>query len=319
MNAIDTNANAQLGLVNANTESLINIAPVLNVNRDDESQATAIKEGFLAKLERQVRPVAHAKKEAEARIIKAKSEADVVKELRAIYPTFSDEQLMLAARGYMFSPMEANNFFATVKAADLISKGVEGLPGLPQSCIDQDVRGASTAYEEDVQDIWAKLIKEEFSSGNPYSKRLKQILQGMDSNEAKQFQFLCSFSLWTPVGPENKPTPIPVISKDEKSWFYNDGAIPVQSLASLESLGLISMTKWTTFRLAPGNSMAFLTSSKAVFAKNETEKELSFDFGQAMFLDVGIELAEICDAKQNDAVFNLVAKTSGLTIDVVDR
>lgn len=305
----EVKANAQAGAVNfaANDMSL---QPTLNLNLQGNGSRSAFPLNFIQGVRSAVHPIKAAKDEAEAACVRAKSISDIVDIYKKAFPTFSDAQIFLLAYGYPTSTMQAENVLDVLgRAGELVDVPVTNR--LDSSCIDMDIRGAQTAYDDELREIWAKLISQEASTGHARSKRTKALLEQMDVEDANQLLSVLSCCLWTPVGPELHLEPIPLLFKtsDDDSWTYNGGMISAEAISALDSLGVLVSGKWVSFTIDPGDQLELYTSSRHVCITNNSKKELELNFGPAKFLKLGIELAEVVGASVDDRVLEIMKES----------
>lgn len=305
----EVKANAQAGAVNfaANDMSL---QPTLNLNLQGNGSRSAFPLNFIQGVRSAVHPIKAAKDEAEAACVRAKSISDIVDIYKKAFPTFSDAQIFLLAYGYPTSTMQAENVLDVLgRAGELVDVPVTNR--LDSSCIDMDIRGAQTAYDDELREIWAKLISQEASTGHARSKRTKALLEQMDVEDANQLLSVLSCCLWTPVGPELHLEPIPLLFKtsDDDSWTYNVGMISAEAISALDSLGVLVSGKWVSFTIDPGDQLELYTSSRHVCITNNSKKELELNFGPAKFLKLGIELAEVVGASVDDRVLEIMKES----------
>ena len=311
----DIKANAQAGVVNFAANDM-NLQPTLNLNLQGDGSRSAFPLNFIQSVRSAVHPIKAAKDEAEAACVRAKSISDIVDIYKKAFPTFSDAQIFLLAYGYPTSTMQAENVLNVLNRAGGLADG-SGVSKLDSSCIDMDIRGAQTAYDDELREIWAKLISQEVSTGHARSKRIKALLEQMDVEDANQLLSVLSCCLWTPVGPELHLEPIPLLFKtsDDDSWTYNGGMISAEAISALDSLGVLVSGKWVSFTIDPGDQLELYTSSRHVCITNNSKKELELNFGPAKFLKLGIELAEVVGASVDDRVLEVMKES--ISADVI--
>lgn len=311
----DIKANAQAGVVNFAANDM-NLQPTLNLNLQGDGSRSAFPLNFIQSVRSAVHPIKAAKDEAEAACVRAKSISDIVDIYKKAFPTFSDAQIFLLAYGYPTSTMQAENVLNVLNRAGGLADG-SGVSKLDSSCIDMDIRGAQTAYDDELREIWAKLISQEVSTGHARSKRTKALLEQMDVEDANQLLSVLSCCLWTPVGPELHLEPIPLLFKtsDDDSWTYNGGMISAEAISALDSLGVLVSGKWVSFTIDPGDQLELYTSSRHVCITNNSKKELELNFGPAKFLKLGIELAEVVGASVDDRVLEIMKES--ISADVI--
>lgn len=305
----DIKANAQAGVVNFAANDM-NLQPTLNLNLQGDGSRSAFPLNFIQSVRSAVHPIKAAKDEAEAACVRAKSISDIVDIYKKAFPTFSDAQIFLLAYGYPTSTMQAENVLNVLNRAGGLADG-SGVSKLDSSCIDMDIRGAQTAYDDELREIWAKLISQEVSTGHARSKRTKALLEQMDVEDANQLLSVLSCCLWTPVGPELHLEPIPLLFKtsDDDSWTYNGGMISAEAISALDSLGVLVSGKWVSFTIDPGDQLELYTSSRHVCITNNSKKELELNFGPAKFLKLGIELAEVVGASVDERVLEIMKES----------
>lgn len=267
----DIKANAQAGVVNFAANDM-NLQPTLNLNLQGDGSRSAFPLNFIQSVRSVVHPIKAAKDEAEAACVRAKSISDIVDIYKKAFPTFSDAQIFLLAYGYPTSTMQAENVLNVLNRAGGLADG-SGVSKLDSSCIDMDIRGAQTAYDDELREIWAKLISQEVSTGHARSKRTKALLEQMDVEDANQLLSVLSCCLWTPVGPELYLEPIPLLFKtsDDDSWMYNGGMISAEAISALDSLGVLVSGKWVSFTIDPGDQLELYTSSRHVCITNNSK------------------------------------------------
>jgi hypothetical protein len=302
----DIKANAQAGAVNISTND-VSFQPTVNLGINGSGDIASFPARFIRNARKALNPIGAARDEAEMRNIEASSIADVVAIYKRAFPTFTDGQLYLMAHGYNASASQADNLLNVLERAGKMSDS-NRVDELPESCIDLDIHGAQTAYDDQLREMWAKLISQEVSSGSARSKRTKKILEQMDSGEASQLFSILRCCLWAKVGPNSVFTPIPVLlrtSKDD-SWTYNGGTISSESVVAMASLGLLSTNNWTTFTLAPKGGLNLYSSSSHVLLINNKDEKIDINLGYAKFLKPGIELIEILDVPMDDRLMSVM-------------
>lgn len=304
-------ATGQVGLANASIDDVnLSFSPTLSLSLNSLDRQPLPQRLLMA-----CRPDKWAQMNATATEAKAAAISNAVKIYRETFPTFNDNQLFLAASGYYATPEQANNAMNVLeRAADKTT--ADKTDELPIASIDSDIRGAQSAYEEKLRDIWSTLVAQEVSTGHAKSKRTKMILENMDGEDALQLHALLKFCLWAPVGPKRTLTPVPVLVKtpSDNSWTYNDGAIAAEALNTLESFGLITTQEWITFSLPKDQGMGLGSHSHTALYVNNTTDKLEFNFGQCKFLKPGIELAEVIAAETDERTFKLLKQEKGLNL-----
>lgn len=302
----DIKANAQAGAVNISTNDA-SFQPTVNLGINGRGDIASFPARFIRSARKALYPIGAARDEAEIRNIEASSIADVAAIYKRAFPTFTDGQLYLMAHGYNASASQADNLLNVLERAGRMSDS-NRVDELSESCIDLDIHGAQTAYDDDLREMWAKLISQEVSSGRARSKRTKKILEQMDSEEANQLFSILRCCLWAKVGPNSVLTPIPVLLKtsEDDSWTYNGGTISFESVVAMDSLGLLSSNDWITFTLEPKGGLNLFSSSSHVLLINNKDEKIKINLGYAKFLKPGIELIEILDVPMDDRLMSVM-------------
>lgn len=310
----EAKANLQAGGVNIAVDGA-SFEPTLNLSFNDAGQL-----GFPSKFIRGVRrafnPVKVARQDADIKRLDADSVSEVVAIYRAAFPSFNDAQLFMLAHGYSTTAAEADNVLEVLQRAGQISDGSKS-DELPLSCVDLDIKGAQSAYDDELRDIWGKLISQEASTGIARSKRTKSTLETMDAEDAKYLSDVLSFCVWTKTGPRLTPTPIPVLVKtpEDDSWSYNGGAVSQDAVKALDSLGILSSGEWISFTLRPNQGVNLTSSLCNILLLNNKEVDVNFRLGEYRFLKPGIELAEVIGTPTDERVIELMK--SSLDVEVL--
>lgn len=302
----EAKANLQAGAVNVTADGA-SFNPTLSLSFGDVPQF-GFPGKFIRGARRAINPVKAAQQDAEVRSLEAASIAEAVAVYRSAFPTFTDAQLFMMVHGYNMSPAQADNVLHVLERAGRISGGFDSrINELPASCVDLDVQGAQTAYDDQLRDIWSKLITQEASTGKARSKRTKSTLEIMDAEDARSLFNVLSFCLWAKVGPRLTPTPIPVLIKtpEDDSWTYNRGAVRADSLNALDSLGILSADEWISFTIQPNQGVDFFSTFGNGLLFNNKVSVVKLHLGQYMLLKPGIELADVIGAPTDKRVIEL--------------
>lgn len=305
----DIKANAQAGAVNFAANDM-NLQPTLNLNLQGDGSRSAFPLNFIQGVRSAVHPIKAAKDEAEAACVRAKSISDIVDIYKKAFPTFSDAQIFLLAYGYPTSTMQAENVLNVLNRAGGLADGSDASK-LDSSCIDMDIRGAQTAYDDELREIWAKLISQEVSTGHARSKRTKALLEQMDVEDAIQLLSVLRCCLWTPVGPSSRPEPVPLLFRTsaDDSWTYNGGMVSTEAVSTLDSLGVLTSGEWISFTVDPGDELELYSLQRLVCIRNNGKEKLQLDLGRAKFLKLGIELAEVVGASVDERVLQIMKES----------
>lgn len=149
--------------------------------------------------------------------------------------------------------------------------------------------------DNQMQELWAKILAGEANSPGSYTKRTIHLLASLDKYDAILFSKLCSF-IWI-IG-----TPVPLIFDSQKE-IYGKNGIAFDSLKHLDSIGLISFEALSGYvRKGFGKTVKIAYGSRTITLEFPKEKENDLTIGHAIFTDVGLQLANICKFDNIDGV-----------------
>jgi hypothetical protein len=144
--------------------------------------------------------------------------------------------------------------------------------------------------DDEMQNLWAKVLAGEANSPGRFSKRTVNMLGTLDKSDAELFTKLCGF-VWF------FETPVPLIYGIEVD-IYNRHDINFSSLKHLDEIGLVSVSSIGGFsrRYLPQRVLAhYYETSVVIQFEKESENEL--DVGVVLFSRTGEELAAICGSR----------------------
>ena len=161
-----------------------------------------------------------AKAEAEANLLKAKTDIEITDLHRRAMHRFVEEE----------ANRQENMEEITKKSLPHLKE--ESNPeNMEDDWVNNFFEKSRIVSDEEMQSIWANVLAGEANSPGTYSKRTVNLLGDLDKKDAELFQSLCRF-VWV-IG---SLTPL-VFDTDEK--IYTDHGINFGSLSHLDSLGLI--------------------------------------------------------------------------------
>lgn len=308
----------------------------VNVSASASAEANAIKvsgntlevnigggeKRFPENILRALNPVWYESREAKAREIKANSLKKTIGTLLEGCPVMTRQRAVMEAMGYRMTNEQADNFVAVSDRASAILKETGGVanPMLPETR-DRIVDGASHAYEDDVRELWGRILAGEVNKPGSFSKRTMSILSDMGKREAESFMKLCSYSTCLVSGASESHVimgePIPVLSIDSSGASYNGGKISLAELSTLDSLGLIDQSLLNINIIKNGMTFSYLANNALVVAKNDAaEKKINFE--GAVFRSAGLELSRICDIGcAQDLADILASKLENVGLEVI--
>ena len=235
---------------------------------------------------RQIRRVAAA--EADADIIKAKSEIQVTGLQRRALARFISEEAKKQENIESIIEKSIPELAATSNPQDMDDDWIMNF--FDKCRIISDI---------EMQFLWAKVLASEANNPNTYSKRTVNLLGSLAKSDAVLFTELCRF-MFMAKGPH------PLIF-DVKASIYIENHIVFDSLTHLGNIGLI------TFNSISGYAITNLPQEVVIgyFAKtlklrfNKTE-ENSLKVGTMLLSQSGIELSRVCHSEPVDGFFDYV-------------
>jgi hypothetical protein len=236
----------------------------------------------------QIRRVARA--EAEACLIKAKAEIEITDLHRRAMHRFVEEE----------AKRQDNMEAITEKALPLLESGSD-----PSKMEDDWVTNffdkSRIVSDNDMQDLWSRVLAGESNSPGSYSKRTVNFLGDLDKKDAELFSALCSFGWF--IGDFT-----PLVFNVEAA-IYNDKGLNFSTLAHLDSIGLVQFGHLTGFirkGLPKTFTVAYCGQPLILTMPNEKDNEVSI--GCVLLTQVGLELASVCQAPGVEGFVDYVKK-----------
>ncbi|HEY0349288.1 MAG TPA: DUF2806 domain-containing protein [Pyrinomonadaceae bacterium] len=168
--------------------------------------------------------------------------------------------------------------------------------------------------EDEMQNLWSRLLAGEANSPGKYSKRTLSVLSDLDQYDALLFTILCSFTWELSSLPGeihiNTSLVTPLIY-DERDDFYNRLGIDASVISHLATIGLIQH-KHDGYRhdlsqnLFLGMGFEVRYFGKLVRVYTEGEMNEGFPIGTVMFTKSGAELSSVCGAKPIERLWEYV-------------
>lgn len=216
-----------------------------------------------------------AKAEAEAGLIKAKSEIEITDLHRRAMRRFVEEE----------ANRQENMEEITRKSLPHLAED-SNPEGMEDDWVTNFFDKSRIVSDEEMQSIWAQVLAGEANIPGSFSKRTVNLLGDLDKRDAELFQTLCRFG-WM----FGKFTPLLFDTQDE---IYNDLGINFGSLSHLDSLGLIQLNSVTGFsrrRLPKNFTVSYFGQVLPLTMSKETDNTLSI--GKVLLTQAGQELARI--------------------------
>ena len=219
-----------------------------------------------------------AKAEAEANLIKAKSEIEITELHRRAMHRFVEE--------------EANR---QENMEEITKKSIPHLKeeSKPEQMEDDWITNffdkSRIISDDEMQTLWAKVLAGEANLPGTYSKRTVNLLSDLDKKDALLFQSLCRFGWF--IG---NFTPLVF---DPQAEIYNRAGINFESLSHLDSLGLIQFGVIAGFsrqRLPKQFVVTYCGQPVALTMQKDTDNVL--EIGNVLLTQAGRELANVINA-----------------------
>jgi hypothetical protein len=198
---------------------------------------------------------------------------------------------------------KAHNFLKIAKIADRELAGAPKKENSGKYDFDWFVRfyeaGGGISNEE-MQDIWAKILAGEINNPNTYSLRTIEVLKNLNQQEAKLFKEICPKCIvfdGTVVLPND-------------AEYLEKRHISVASIIRLSECGLINDNSLLTMtrKISPQHEVICKGSNLLIMAssKNESSAELTFSVNPLSL--VGVELFHAVGTKSDDESIKLFAR-----------
>jgi len=229
-----------------------------------------------------------AKAEAEASLIKTKSEIEITDLHRRAIHRFVEEE----------AQRQENMEEITKKALPHLDNNSD-----PSRMQDDWVTNffdkSRIVSDNEMQEIWAKVLAGEANSPGTYSKRTVNFLGDLDKRDAELFQSLCSYGwivgIFTPL------------IFDVRNAIYNDRNINFGTLTHLDSIGLVQFNHLSGYirkGLPKSFTITYCGHPLTLTMANEKDNDLSI--GNILLTQVGSELARVCEAPGIDGFYDYV-------------
>ncbi|MBE0684611.1 MAG: DUF2806 domain-containing protein [Anaerolineaceae bacterium] len=219
-----------------------------------------------------------AKAEAEASLIKAKSEIEITDLHRRAMHRFVEEE----------ANRQENMEAITQKAIPQLEDGSD-----PNKMEDDWVTNffdkSRIISDSEMQDLWASVLAGEANSPGTYSKRTVNFLGDLDKRDAELFSALCSFGWFVGVF-------TPLIF-DAQASVYNEKGLNFNTLTHLDSIGLIQFSNLSGFsRTGLPKKFTVAYCGEPIHLTMEKEEGNNLSIGKVLLTQVGSELAHVCQA-----------------------
>ena len=150
-----------------------------------------------------------------------------------------------------------------------------------------------------MQELWARVLAGEANSPGSFSKRAVNLLSDLDKSDAELFTRLCGF-VWNVRGLQ------PLIF-DTTAKIYKRNGITFSNLTHLDSIGLIQFENLAGFvQLSLPEKFVVHYYGKNLVLDTRLTAKNKLPIGNALFTNVGQELALICGSGPVDGLWEYV-------------
>lgn len=165
--------------------------------------------------------------------------------------------------------------------------------------------------DTDMQTVWAKILSSKCEDEHSVSKKLLQVLQVMDSNDAEYFSYLCAHSFMCTKNETDEGYPVfiyPNIIKDDLD-IYDNKKVNYIVLSNLSSLGLINYTTSAETIIYQKSNYLFFRYYDEIFDVKSDNGRINM--GIVVYTSCGAELVKILyDGMSDKKDPQLIAKVS---------
>lgn len=248
------------------------------------------------------------------RVARAEAEADKIKAIAEIETQIEINDLTRRALGRFLieeTKKQDNMESITSKAIPLLEDSSK-----PQEISDDWITDffdkCRLISDEDMQNLWAKVLSGEANSPGKYSKRTINFLGSLDKTDATLFTALCGFG-WI-IGNEI----VPLVYKLDEAIYMKHG-INFDVLSHLDNIGLLRfMTSSVEFKkLKIPKRIIFLYYGSPINVEFMNAEGNELIIGKILLSKTGRELAKVCDSKPVPGFLDYVINywiSKGLTL-----
>ncbi len=171
---------------------------------------------------------------------------------------------------------------------------------------------------EEMQNIWSKVLSGEFIRNGSYSYKTMSILANMRQDDANLFSRICGYTAI--VGGGRK---VPLIFPDPSEAKYSNGTFSFEDLQHLESLGLIHFNSISGFKLTVGSAKTIpVQCGNEIYVINTNEEKIEFAVGEVLMTREAQELFQVVNAEPFSKLIEIVTQkwiTPGRSLVRIDR
>lgn len=160
--------------------------------------------------------------------------------------------------------------------------------------------------DNEMQDLWAKLLAGESNEPGKYSKRTIDLIALLDKKDAQLFNDLCTFCWFRGT------KAYPLIYNQAQNAIYTKQNINFESLLHLQDIGLIQFSLISELKISNlQKHLTFYYYEKTIKLEFQKDTENELNIGNVILTKSGQELISICKSGINDDFFIFILEEWG--------
>lgn len=192
-----------------------------------------------------------------------------------------------------------NNLSTIVQGSIPLIKNPSGADKINSDWVDDFQDKAARCSDPDLQKIWSQILAGEIDSVGRFSKKILSTLAILDRTDAEAFKALCSYAA-KQYHPEASNSVAPAIylfltTDDTRDGNYNNNAVTISEIETLNEIGLINWMAWNRLDLPPGTSTILETSKETIVLMNKGSETVQKATANYMLTKTGIALSSLCE------------------------
>ena len=155
--------------------------------------------------------------------------------------------------------------------------------------------------DEEMQDLWAKLLAGEANEPGKYSKRTIELIASLDKKDAQLFNSLCTFCWF------NGREVYPIIYNSAEDEIYKKKNINFRSLLHLQDIGLIQFNSISGYKIMGLQKyFTIFYYGRAIKLEFKKDEKNELNIGDVLLTKSGQELISVCQSEMNDNFFMFI-------------
>ena len=177
----------------------------------------------------------------------------------------------------------------TVKAIDYLNEN-SNPKEVDSDWLDYFFTQCEIVSDEQMQQVWAKILAQECNSSGLFSKRTLDVVRVFEKDEAEYFTKLCRFKA------EFLDTTEPLIFNPKES-IYEENGITFSVLNHFASIGLITFDPISGYVYKPEEKNVCIKYFDKVYNLELPSNAYKLEIGKVLFTSIGKELSQISGAE----------------------